>query len=427
MEKEDHLLEEQELIVGQAPHWTDQLLKAFPAFHHHNYRLFFAGQFTSLIGTWIQMVAVSWLVLTLTNSAFWVSVASALNDLPILLFALPAGVLADRIDKKQMIIVTQVLAMIVAFLFAAIIQANLTSLWLVLTLTFLIGACHAVEMPVRQTFVFDVVGRRDITSAVAVNVGMFNSARVIGPAIAGIIIALFSFPIAFFLNGVSFLAVLWALLKMKTKKFVPVKDHPHPFAQLKEGIRFSFEHPVIRTLLLVLGFNSLIPWAYNSIMPVVARQVYHVESLGYGILLSAAGFGALSAAIFVSGFSERLNVAKTIPAALFVCGLAIFILSYNENFFIGLFLLFIIGFCLLTQVSLINATIQKASPDYIRGRIMSVYSLMFLGVLPVGGILMGSLANIVGVAVAFRVFGLLTLIGGAYYVFTLQNRLKTVV
>src|SRR3989344_2534874 len=183
MEKEDHLLEEQELIVGQAPHWTDQLLKAFPAFHHHNYRLFFAGQFTSLIGTWIQMVAVSWLVLTLTNSAFWVSVASALNDLPILLFALPAGVLADRIDKKQMIIVTQVLAMIVAFLFAAIIQANLTSLWLVLTLTFLIGACHAVEMPVRQTFVFDVVGRRDITSAVAVNVGMFNSARVIGPAI----------------------------------------------------------------------------------------------------------------------------------------------------------------------------------------------------------------------------------------------------
>lgn len=425
MEKESkHLLEEQELVVGQAPHWTQHVLKAFPAFRHYNYRLFFAGQGTSLIGTWIQTVALGWLVLELTNSAFWVSFVSALNDLPILVFSLPAGILADRFEKKLLIIVTQILAMVVAFSFAGLTALHFESMLLIIILTFIMGVSHAVEMPVRQTFIFDVVGRKDIASAVALNVGMFNSARVVGPAMAGGIIALFSFPIAFFLNGVSFLAVLFALAKIQIKRFTAEKSHPHPLTQLKEGVHFAMRHPVISTLLLVLAFNSSIPWAHSSIMPVIAKQIYHVGSGGFGILLSASGLGALVAAIFVSSFGERLHVGKTIGSMLVVCAVSLLLFANTQNFFIGYLLLFIIGVCLLTQVSMINATIQRASPDYIRGRVMSVYALMFLGIMPLGGILMGTFASLVGVQPALFLFGLLTLLGAFFYLFFLQNRLK---
>ena len=424
MEKEsEHLLEQEELLTGQAPHWTDNFFRAFPAFRHQNYRLFFAGQGTSLIGTWMQSVALGWLILTLTNSVFWVSFVNALIDLPILLFSLPAGILADRLDKKKIIMATNVLSMIAAFFFALATQFHFASLVLILFLTFVTGVSHAVEMPVRQTFIFDVVGKKDIASGVALNVGMFNSARVVGPAIAGVIIALFSFPIAFLLNGISFVAVLFALFKIKTKKFIPKENHPHPFLQLKEGVRFSTKHPIINTLLLVLAFNSFFPWAFNSIMPAIAKQIYHVESAGFGILLSASGLGALLAAIFVSSFSEKLNVGKTIGFVLALCAFCLLAFSYVDNFWVGFVLLFIIGFCLLSQISLINTTIQKSSPDFIRGRVMSVYSLMFLGVLPLGGLTMGTIANIIGIPEAIRLFGVVTLAGAALYIFFLERRL----
>jgi predicted MFS family arabinose efflux permease len=277
-------------------------------------------------------------------------------------------------------------------------------------------------MPVRQTFVFDVVGKADIASAVALNVGMFNSARVIGPALAGGIISLFGFPIGFFLNGVSFIAVIFALFKMRTKKFMP-KRHPHPLKQLLEGIHFSMKHPIISTLLIILGFLSFVPWAYNSIMPAVARQIYHTGSGGYGILVSAAGLGALCAAVFVSRFSEKLNLRKTIRMMITLSSLSLLAFSYAANFLIGFALLFILGFSLLTQVSLINATIQRNSPDYIRGRVMGVYALMFLGILPLGGLTMGTTASFFGIPTALRLSGTVTLAGTAVYLFFLKHRL----
>ena len=423
MDQSKRLLEEQELMVGQAPGWTGKFFAAFPAFKHHNYRLFFAGQFTSLIGTWMQLVALGWLVLELTNSAFWVSFANGLLDLPILLFSLPAGILADRLERKRIIIAAQIISMFIAFIFAALTQFHFASLFLILLLSFLLGIMHAVEMPTRQSFIFDVVGKKDITSAIALNVGMFNSARVIGPAIAGATIALFNLPIAFFLNGISFLAVIFALLKMKTKKITIEVNHAHPFTQLREGIHFAATHRLIGTLLLVLGFNSLVPWAYSSLMPVVARDVFHTNSVGFGLLLSAGGAGALFAAIFVSINASKVHVAKAITAGLFTAAIALFIFSYTTNFFLGFLLLFVLGFCLLMQVSLINSTIQRATPDHIRGRVMSLYSLMFLGLMPIGSIAIGILASMAGPQIALRIFSTITFSGALFYFFILRKRL----
>ena len=418
------LLEEQELVLGEAPGWTARVLRAFPAFHHPNYRLFFVGQLTSLIGTWMHIVALGWLVLILTNSAFWVAFVQALDLFPILLFSLPAGILADRKEKRLILIAMQTVMMLVAFLFAMLTQANSINLLLIMILTIVSGIAHAVEMPARQSFMFEVVGKKDLASAIALNVGMFNSARVIGPAIAGLLIAFFSIPIAFFLNGLSFLAVLFVLLKMKVTTTLVSTPHAHPLEQLKEGIRFASTHPVISTLLIVVAFNSLIPFSYSSIMPVLAKETFHVGSEGLGLLFSAAGLGALFGAIFVSNRVGSPNVSRIIGIGNLLASTTLIFFSIVASFTIALILLSIIGFSLVLQISLANATIQKASPDHIRGRVMSVYALMFLGLMPFGNILMGSLASLLGPQEAVRILAIISLFGTAFYWLLLKPRLK---
>lgn len=425
MEKESkHLLEEQELIVGQAPNWTRYIFAAFPPFRHYSYRLFFAGQFVSLIGSWIHMVALGWLVLEMTNSAFWVSIVASLDTLPILLFSLFAGLLADRVKRRRLLVWTQIAAMLIVFMLGLLVQLHIVNLAIVLLLTFLLGTAFSFEMPTRQTLIFDVVGKKDIHSAVALNVVMFNSARIIGPALAGLLIAVVNIQTAFFLNAASYIAIILALRKMKLKKFVHGVVRQHPFMELKEGLRFAFRNPVIQTLLFVVAFNSLIPWAFGHIMPVVAKRVFLTDSLGYGVLLSAAGVGALVGAFFVSLFSDRIPVGRTIGILSFISAITLILFSMTHIFLVGFLLLMVMGVSLFTQVTLCNATIQKAAPDHMRGRVISVYTLMFLGTMPLGGFLIGMLSSIFDVQIAIRILGFTTLAGSAFYILFLQRRIK---
>ncbi len=424
MEKEPkYILEEEELIVGESPGWTRTFFKAFPAFKHKNYQLFFTGQLTSLVGTWMQIVALGWLVLELTNSAFWVAFIQGLDLLPVFLISLPAGMLADRIEKKRIILITQIIAMLIAFLFAALTQFQMINLVLIFALTLLSGIIHGLEMPARQSFIFEVVGKKDLSSAIALNTATFNSARVIGPSIAGILIAIFNVPIAFFLNGVSFLAVIIALFKIKVKKITINASGDNPISLLKEGVIFSFANPVIRTLLFIVTFNAIVPWSTNSLMPVIAKQIFHVQSEGFGLLLSATGLGALAGAIFVSSMSHRFTVHNILVIMSFLAGLSLFLFALIQNFFIGLVLLFFIGFSLVTQTSLANSTIQKATPDDMRGRVMGVYGIMFLGMIPLGSMAMGTLAGLFGLATTLRIIGILTLAGAFLYTFFFKKRL----
>lgn len=422
--EEKHLLEEQELVVGQAPRWTAQIIKAFPAFRHANYRLFFAGQLTSLIGTWMHIVALGWLVLEMTHSAFWVSFVLALDALPVILFTLPAGILADRVKRRKLLVWTQVTAMTIVFLLGLFVQAELVSLPLVIVFTLLLGASFAFEMPTRQTLVFDVVGKKDIASAVALNVAMFNGARVIGPAISGLIIAAFNIQTAFFLNAVSFLAVIVALRKMKLPTFIPKEIITHPLEDLREGISFARNSGVIRLLLLIVGFNSFIPWAYGSLLPSITREVFSLGSFGYGVLLSAAGLGALIAAVLVSVFANGFSVDKTIAIGNLATGFCLLILSFTTNFFVALFILLILGISLFTQVAIANTTIQRSAPDFIRGRIISVYTLVFLGLMPFGNIMIGTLTQVFPLLMVLRMFGAITLLGGVVYIIFIQSKLR---
>lgn len=428
MEKEsNHLLEEQELVVGQAPFWTRQILKAFPAFRHRNYRLFFLGQLTSLVGTWMHIVALGWLVLEMTHSAFWVSFVLGLDALPVLFFSLPAGILADRLKRRKFLIWTQIAAMTIVFLFGLLVSANLINLPLVIVLTFLLGISLAFEMPTRQTLVFDVVGKKDIASAVALNVGMFNSARVVGPAISGLIVAAFNIQTAFFLNAISFLAIILALRKMNLKKFVPIENQSHPIEDLREGLSFVKNNRVIRLLLLVIGFNSLVPWGYGSLLPTVTKQVFHMDSFGYGILLSAAGIGALIAAIVASVFANRLSVHSVITWGSIASACALLAFSFTTNFFLALPILLVLGIALFMQVALANATIQKISPDYIRGRIISIYTFVFLGAMPFGNFFVGLLTQFFPLLITLRVMGTITLVGSLFFFFLLRRRLRLAV
>lgn len=411
-----NLNEAEELALGEGVGWPQRIVHIFPAFRHHNYRLFFLGQLVSLIGTWLQNVALGWVVLELTHSSFWVSFISAMNFLPVLLFSLPAGVLIDRVQKRKLVFAMEASAMVLAFIFAAITHFNLLHIGIIVGLTFLMGVVNAIDMPARQSFMVDVVGKEDLPSAIAMNAGMYNAARIIGPAVAGILIATLGSQGAFFLNGISFIAVLWSLFSMIIPKGEFIKKDTHPIEQLKEGLSFSFSHPLIRNILVLVAFNAIFPWSYASIMPTITEKVYHADSTGYGILLSAAGFGAFLGALFISSYAKKVDALKTIGIANITVALALVTFSYTTNFSIALFVLAVLSFGLIVQGSLSNSTIQKTVPDSIRGRVMSVYSVSFAGMVPIGSILIGTLATYTSELIALRVFGIISILGAVVYI-----------
>ncbi|MBI4100422.1 MFS transporter [Candidatus Microgenomates bacterium] len=390
-----------EVSVGEAIGWTDRFFKVFPALKSRNYQLYFSGQLISLVGTWLQIVAQSWLVLKLTNSAFLIGLTAAIATSPTLLFSLFGGVLVDRFSKRKILLLTQASSMILAFILGTLTLLNVITVWEIALLAFLLGIVNAIDAPARQSFVIEMVGKEDLHSAIALNAGIFNAARVIGPSAAGFLIAFAGISGAFIINGISYIAVIVALLFIHAKVIIP-KIHPHPFQAIKEGITYTWGHPIIRVLLLFTGVVSVFGWSYTTIMSIIAQNTFHVDADGLGYLYAAAGLGALIATIAVSAFSKKVNALIFILGGSTLFSLAMVGFTFTSSMASALPFLFLAGLGLLAQFSTMNTTIQNLVKDSFRGRVMSLYVIMFMGLFPLGNFQIGFFSEHFGWQFAIR-------------------------
>lgn len=402
--------ESSEKSIGESTVWA-QRLKSFPALQNKNYRIYIFGQFVSVIGTWLQIVAQGWLVLQLSNSAFLIGVVAALATIPSLLFSLFGGVIVDRVAKKKILFITQSSSMVLALTLGTITLTGVVTILLICIIAFMMGTVNAIDAPARQAFVSQLVTKDQLASAIALNSAIFNSGRVIGPSLAGILIAITGSGGAFIINGLSYLAVIVALFFMKISETVK-PDNLNPLQAIREGIKYSFSHPIIKALLLLTGLISIFGWSYSTIMPVIAREVFHADASGLGYLYTATGLGSLLATYLVGAYSKR------IPSILFIVGgnsifcisLIIFVNTSNMPF--ALFLLFFTGLGLLCQSATMNTIIQGMVKNEFRGRVMSLYILMFLGLAPAGNFEIGWLTELIGISAAITINCCIVLAGG---------------
>lgn len=394
----------------------------FPALKNKNYRLYFLGQSISNIGSWIQVVAQGWLVLQLSQSAFWVGFIAALGSLPVMFFSLFGGVIVDRFPKKIIIYITQASAMVLAFTLGISYVLKIISLPEIAIIAFLSGIVNAIDVPARQSYVYDMVGPQDLHSAISLNSAIFNSARIIGPACAGIIIALLGLSGAFMINGLSFLAVIAALYFIHTQETVHNKKL-HPLEAIKQGFIYSYQHSVIKTLFMITIITSIFGWSYSAIMPVVAQNVYHQNAAGLGYLFTAIGFGAITTVIVTAVFSKKISKLKFIFIGNVIISIALILFSFTQTVYGAYPVLFLLGFGMLMQMTTINTVIQTlVNPKY-RGRIMGIYALCNMGLFPLGSLQIGYLTEHFGALLAIRFAGLM-MVGAGILLFIYRKKLS---
>lgn len=380
--------------AGAAPvQLPEKVVSIFPAFAHRNFQLYIAGQIISLLGFWIHHVALGYYVFQITNSAFWVGAAIASIGIPILLFSTLAGVYADKVNKQKLLIWTQIIDAILAVILGLVIFSGSASLPIILSIAFLGGTVAAFDLPTRLTFVVELVGKRDLASAVPINNGVFNAARFAGPALAGFLIATFGVGWAFIFNGLSYLPAIIALLNIKPIYNYKPDLNTHALESLKEGLKYSFSHPKIFYYLILAALIAITIWPYQTLMPVIAERVFSIGPQGLGTLLSAAGAGSLTGAIYTSSQARKENRIILVPIGLLISSVALLLFSLNNNLVIAHILLFFVGFGAITMISTINTLVQLASPDQMRARIMGVFLTMFVGVMPFGSFIAGIIAE----------------------------------
>ncbi|MFI5092633.1 MAG: MFS transporter [Candidatus Acidiferrum sp.] len=388
----------------------------FRALQHRNFQLFIAGQLTSLIGTWMQTTAQLWLVYKLTNSAALLGVFGFANQVPILFLAALGGYIGDRYNRHRGVIWTQTVSMVLAFLLAALTFANIIQVWELIFTAFLSGVINAFDVPIRQAFLVEMVSIEDLPNAIALNSSIFNGARVVGPAIAGFALAWKGPAWCFFLNGVSFLAVIGALLAMRLVKKVSKKEAGSPFQSLMQGFRFAMSDLPIRSTLLLLSMLSLMGLQYSVFLPIFASDVLHRGAKGFGLLMSAAGVGAVLGALHFAARTSYKGLARWIGATSAVCAVGLVLFSQSRVFWLSMAMLLVVGFCATVQMAATNTTLQNRVPDQLRGRIMAVYATMFMGVQPIGSLLAGGVATRIGAPYTLAVFGTLCFLGSMVFI-----------
>lgn len=377
------------------------LSEAWAAMRHRDFRLFWSGQCLSLMGSWMSTVAQAWLVLELTNSAFLLGLTGALQFAPILLFSLFTGVLADRLPKRNLLLCTQSVMMLLALTLGVLTLTGAVQYWHVLVLATLGGFTHALDMPARQSFIIEMVGRRDLMNAIALNASAFNGARVVGPAVAGLIISTLGTAVCFLLNGVSFLAVLVGLLMIKTPaKTGAGKKSGSMRGEIFEGLKYIREAQYVKSALLLIGLMSVFAMNFHVLIPVFAREILDQGPRGFGMLMSALGIGALVGSVSLAYFSRRGPNRKLIITGALVLCLAQLLLAPVRVFSLALVLLVITGWAMVTFTASLNSSIQLRVPDNLRGRIMSVYFLLFVGLMPFGSLFSGAVSRLWGSPVA---------------------------
>lgn len=366
------------------------------ALRYRNFRLFFVGQLLSLPGTWIQMVAQSWLIYRLTDSAALLGLAGFANQFPVFLMAPLGGALADRLDRRRLLIGTQVASSVLALLLAALTLSGQVSVWQVFVLAALLGVVNGFDLPARQAFTVELVGREDLPNAIALNSSAFNAARLIGPAVAGLLVAAAGEGWCFLLNGLSYVTVVAALAAMRLAPVARPVQTASLLAHIVDGLRFVRGHVPIRSLLLLLGMVSLAGMPYAVLMPLFADRILGGGAQGLGILMSCAGGGALIGALALAARRSPRGLSAWVPWAAFGFGLGLVAFSLSRSFWLSGLLLVPTGLALIVQMAASNTLLQLLVPDALRGRVMSLYSMMFMGMAPLGALLAGSLAELIG-------------------------------
>jgi len=378
----------------------------FPALRHRNFQIFFLGQTTSLVGTWMQSVAQGWLVLQLTDSAYYVGLVSALGSLPVLLVSLPAGVFADRSNKRRVVVATQALALVQALVLAVLIWMHRVELWHVAAAAVFLGIVNAVDIPTRQSLIFDLVGKDDLMNAIALNSSAFNAARIIGPAIGGVLIGGIGIAACFFLNSVSYVAVIAGLLAMRLPAWSPPPLAGDGLARFREGARFILGDRATRALVLNTALLSIFGFPYLVLMPVFARDVLHVGAAGLGFLMASVGIGAVVAALGVAAFGPRLPKGRLLVWGGPAFGLAIAAFALTPWVPLAVAILVVSGGAMIANNAVTNTLLQTIVPDGLRGRVMGAYTFVFVGMAPLGAYQAGWLAGRVGVQTAVAAGGL---------------------
>lgn len=386
------------------------------ALRYRNYRLFFGGQIISLIGTWMQQIALGWLVYRLTNSAFLLGLVGFATQIPTFLIASFAGVIADKYNNHKIIVATQTLAMIQAFLLAYLTLTHQVTIWHIMLLCIFIGVINAFDMPTRQSFVIEMVeSKNDLPNAIALNSSMFNSARLIGPTIAGFLISSVGEGLCFLLNAVSYIAVIGALLAMKIKRKEKILKKKKVLSGLKEGIKYAYNFKPIRALLTQVAIASFAGMPYAILMPIVARDILHGNASTLGFLMGAVGIGAVAGAVYLASRRTVLGLGKWVFYASSIFGSSLILFSFSENIPLSIFLLLFTGFGMMVQMASCNTLLQTIVEDDKRGRIMSLYVTSFVGAAPFGSIIAGSLADSIGTPGTILISGLIMLAAGIIF------------
>lgn len=385
----------------------------FGALRHRNFRLFLFGQGVSLTGTWMQIVGQGWLVLTLTDSPFYVGLVSALGSLGVLLFTLYAGVVADRTNKRRALIATQSLAMLQALGLAALVWSDTVTVGSVIVLATLLGVVNAFDIPIRQAFVVDMVGRADLMNAIALNSSLFNASRVVGPALAGLVIGRAGVAWCFLFNGASYLGTIGGLLAMRLPPRVPPPAGTSAWTGFRAMVAYVRGEPQVSALIVVTALLSIFGFPVITLMPVLARDVLHAGAAGYGVLMSAIGIGAVAAALTIAVFSRRLPHGRLQFVGGVSFGLLVAALATTRSFGVAVLLMGLAGGAMVVNNALTNTMLQTLVPDPLRGRVMGFYAFMFVGMGPVGALQAGIVAEHFGAPLAVGVGGVISAVAVA--------------
>lgn len=395
----------------------ESLLKSIVrSLRHRNFRLFFSGQSISLIGTWMQRIALGWLVYRLTNSAFLLGLVGFAGQIPTFLLASFAGVLADRSNRHRILILTQSLAMLQALVLSFLVLFHLIRIWHVIVLSIILGIINAFDMPTRQSFLVEMVEeKKDLGNAIALNSSMVNSARLLGPSAAGMLIAAFGEGTCFLINAISYMAVIISLLLMKIdgKKVKP--HNSKVWQELKEGFRYALGFAPIRDILLIFALINLVGMPYMVLMPVFAKDVLHGGPSALGFLMGSTGLGALGGAVYLASRKSVLGLGKMIPIAATIFGLALIAFSFSRLLFFSLGLMMLTGIGQMILMASSNTLLQTLVDDDKRGRVMSFYTMAFMGATPVGSLIAGFLASKIGAPWTVFIGGLVCIFGAFFF------------
>jgi MFS family permease len=384
------------------------------ALGHRNFRLYFLGQIVSLVGTWMQQVAMGWLVYRLTGSVLLLGVVGFASQVPILVFAPFGGLWSDRFNRRHLLLLTQTLSMIQALILAGLTLTHLVQVWHLVAMALMLGLINAVDAPARQSFVVQLVGsREDLPNAIALNSFTINSTRLLGPTVAGFVVSLFGEGVCFLFNGLSYLGVIWVLATIR------VADAPrlrHSMVEgLKQGFAYAFGFPPIRALLLLMATLSFAATPYIVLMPVYAKQVFHGDASTLGLLMGASGLGALIGTFYLASRKTVVGLGRVITGAVFCAGGGLMAFAFSSSLWAGLPTLALVGFGIIAAAASSNTVIQTVVKEHFRGRTMSLFTMSFLGMAPLGSLAAGSLAHRIGTPETLFLGGLTSILAGIVF------------